>query len=195
MKKIIFDLGNVLVRFEPEQFLKDLFKDKIIIQRCKEVYFHGLWNEYDRGFLSKEDMIEKGSHLYPENRKDFSLMMEKWTSYVTAIEGNIKYIETLMKKGYDLYILSNIPQDCYEYLLNNEAWFQNMTGVYSFQEKTIKPEEKIYQILLDRFHLKSDECIFVDDKLENIQAAEKLGFIGLHCTDASQLPSWLERKL
>lgn len=191
MKKIIFDLGNVLVRFNPNDFLEGLFSDEQTIQRCKEIYFHGLWNEYDRGFLSIEDMVEKGSRLYPENRKDFSLMMEKWTSYVTPIERNIKLIESLFEKGYDLYILSNIPQDCYEFLKQYE-WFLRMPGVFSFQEKTIKPEEKIYQILLDRFHLKSEDCIFVDDKLENIQAAERLGFTSYHCKDSSQLPKELE---
>ncbi len=194
MKKIIFDLGNVLVRFNPDVFLKELFSDEQIIERCKEIYFNGLWNEYDRGFLRPYDMVEKACRIYPENRKDFMLMMEKWTSYVTPIESSIKLIESLFKKGYDLYILSNIPKDCYEFLMQYE-WFLKMSGVFSFQEKTIKPEEKIYQILLDRYHLKSQDCIFIDDKLENIQAAEKLGFTSYHCKDASQLPKGLERIL
>ncbi len=194
MKKIIFDLGNVLVRFNPDAFLKELFIDEETIQRCKEVYFHGLWNEYDRGFLSPMDMVEKGSEIYPENRKDFTLMMEKWTSYVSPIESSIKLIESLLEKGYDLYILSNIPKDCYEALKNN-SWFLKLSGVYSFQEKTIKPEEKIYQILLNRFHLQSKDCLFVDDRLENIQEAEKLGFTCLHCKDPAKLPDALERIL
>ena len=81
-------------------------------------------------------------------------------------------------------------------LLIEESYRQGVRTIVSTSHRRKgmfeTPEEKIYQILLDRFHLKSEDCIFVDDKLENIQAAERLGFTSYHCKDSSQLPKELE---
>ena len=195
MKKIVFDLGNVLMTFSPDDFLKDLFKSELTRQKCKEVYFQGLWNEYDRGYLSPSEMIEKGCNQYPECKEDFTLMMQNWFRYVQPIESSVKLVESLRKKGYDLYILSNIPKDCYEYLCQNVTGFKDLKGVYSYQEKYIKPEKEIYEIFLNRYHLQAKDCLFIDDRVDNIQQAKQMGFQTIHCTDYAKLPVWLERKI
>lgn len=193
MKNIIFDLGNVLVTFRPDDFLHDLFDDEKVIKACKEVYFSDLWNAYDRGIYTAKQMVSFGIRLYPQYSRQLKDMMEKWVTYVRPIDTMMDRIDSLKEKGYDLYILSNLPEDCYKYLMKHYAFMNAMKGVFSFQEKRIKPDVRIYQILFDRYQLDPEDCLFIDDTKENVDQARKLGCEVIWCQSTDDLARRLER--
>lgn len=190
VKNVIFDIGNVLCTFNPDMFLNEIIDDQEVISNLKEFYFHEIWKEYDRGYWSVEDMVQMGLKEYPDYEWYIRSMMEHWKEYVLPIPSSMKLIDSLKEKGYDLYILSNIPQDSYDYLRTHYSFMSKMKGgIYSYQEKVIKPEEEIYSRLIHRYSIQPEESVFIDDRIENVETAQKYGFQGIHCTDTEEIES------
>ena len=93
----------------------------------------------------------------------------------------------MRKNGYHTYILSNFPKSTYEKATEELSFEKETTGaIFSYQVKCIKPEAEIYKLLLDRYHLVPQECVFIDDRPENIEAAEKLGITGIQFQNQHQ---------
>lgn len=196
VKNIVFDIGNVLATFKPKDFLMDIFKDAKLADQFFEVFFTKLWHEYDQGLYTKEQMIQKGLQKIPDQKEKIKNMMDVWTSYVVGIQKNIDLIHIYQKKGYKVYILSNIPEDSYIYLKEHYNFINQVDGgIYSYQHKLIKPDVKIFEVLLDQYELKANECIFIDDKKENIRAAERLGFYTIWLKDHAKLATLLKENL
>ena len=93
---------------------------------------------------------------------------------------NFNYISKLKDKGYNLYILSNIAKESYEYInetINIDAIFKG--GIYSYKEKLVKPDRKIYELIVDRYNLNKNETLFFDDKQKNVDVACDFGIRGV----------------
>lgn len=196
VKNIVFDIGNVLATFKPKDFLMDIFKDAKLADQFFEVFFTRLWHEYDQGLYTKEQMIQKGLQKMPDQKEKIKNMMDIWTSYVVGIQKNIDLIHIYQKKGYKVYILSNIPEDSYIYLKEHYNFIDQVDGgIYSYQHKLIKPDVEVFEVLLDQYDLKANECIFIDDKKENIRAAERLGFYTIWLKDHAKLATLLKENL
>lgn len=196
VKNIVFDIGNVLATFKPKDFLMDIFKDAKLADQFFEVFFTKLWHEYDQGLYTKEQMIQKGLQKMPDQKEKIKNMMDVWTSYVVGIQKNIDLIHIYQKKGYKVYILSNIPEDSYIYLKEHYNFIDQVDGgIYSYQHKLIKPDIEVFEVLLDQYDLKANECIFIDDKKENIMAAERLGFYTIWLKDHAKLATLLKENL
>ena len=196
VKNIIFDIGNVLATFKPKDFLMYLFKDPTLVDQFFEVFFTKLWHEYDQGLYTKEQMVQKGLQKMPDQKEKINKMMDVWTSYVVGIQENLDLIRIYQKKGYKVFILSNLPEDSYIYLKEHYDFiYQVDGGIYSYQHKLIKPDVKIFKALLDQYNLKANECIFIDDTEVNIRAAETLGFYTIWLKDHTQLATLLKENL
>ncbi len=180
---IVFDIGNVLCTFQPKVVIDSMFHDKEITSYIMSLYFPEAWNAYDEGTKSREDLKSMANEYIDE----CNYFMDHWFESVNPIESSMTLIDE-----YDgvcpMYILSNIPSDCYEYLKAQYSFMRKMSGgIYSYQEKLLKPDPKIYQTLLEKYDIMASDCVFIDDKLENIRSAESLGFRTIHCTDPSQI--------
>lgn len=196
VKNIIFDIGNVLATFQPKVFLRELFQDEAIVEQLYKTFFTKWWHLYDQGIYSIQDLIDMGSLQLPMYTKEIVHMMSVWPQYVRPIQSSMNAIQELQKQGYDTYILSNIPKESYVYLKEHYDFIDWMKGgIYSYQDRVIKPDEKIYRLLLDRYGLKADECLFIDDKKENIESAEKLGFQGIVLKDPKDLMWCIKERL
>lgn len=174
VKNVVFDLGNVLVEFNVDKMIRHFFSSKQ--EEIKEFYFASLWNEYDQGLHSKEEMIETGIERFPEQKEEIIGLMENWTHFVVPVCKNVEYLKTLKELGYHVYILSNIPEDDTLYLKSLGVFDSIDGGIFSYQVKMIKPDKKIYECLLNTYHLCAEECLFLDDRKENIESAKTLGF-------------------
>ena len=196
VKNIIFDIGNVLATFKPKDFLTDLFKDPTLVDQFFEVFFTKLWHEYDQGLYTKEQMVQKGLQKMPDQKEKINKMMDVWTSYVVGIQENLDLIRIYQKKGYKVFILSNLPEDSYIYLKEHYDFIDQVDGgIYSYQHKLIKPDVKIFEALLEKYGLNANECIFIDDTEVNIRAAETLGFYTIWLKDHTQLATLLKENL
>lgn len=180
MKNIVFDLGNVLFKFEPDEILDGLFNDYHTKEKLKQSVFKTtIWRELDRGSLSlfqaKKIFIDKN----PDLKDEIEVLLDNWKNFLHPIDENVKLLPEL-KKNNRLYILSNFHEEAFNYITNKYSFFELFDGmVVSYEVKLIKPERKIYEILLSRYSLIPQDTIFVDDTEENIKAAQELGINGL----------------
>lgn len=198
IKNFVFDLGRVLVDFYPIPYMEQLGLDDETINKLKEIIFKSQdWVDYDSGILlHNTDIIQKLAKEHPELEEEIKLVLQDdWVKVHKLREDMADYLISLKKEGYNIYILSNISIDSYEYVSNYDFFNYIDGGVYSYEVKVSKPNELIYKILLQRYNLVPEETIFIDDSLKNIEAAEKLGINGVQHIDLKQTQRIIDEKL
>lgn len=193
LKNIVFDLGNVLVKFDSNELIYSFFNKRQ--EEVKSFYFDSLWNEYDQGLYSVEEMIEKGVKQFPELELSIEKLMYHWTEFVIPLKDNVAYIKDLKRFGYKVYILSNIPEDDTKYLRSCGVFDNIDGGVFSYEYKKIKPDPEIFNILLEKYNLKASECLFLDDRKDNVESASNLGFETIEVKDSSKVIDLIKEKI
>lgn len=193
LKNIVFDLGNVLVKFDSNELIYSFFNERQ--EEVKSFYFDSLWNEYDQGLYSVEEMIEKGVKQFPELELSIKKLMYHWTEFVIPLKDNVAYIKDLKRLGYNVYILSNIPEDDTKYLRSLGVFDNIDGGVFSYEYKKIKPDPEIFHILLKKYDLKASECLFLYDRKDNVVAASNLGFETIEVKDSSKVIDLIKEKI
>ena len=181
IRNIIFDIGNVLTDFRWREFLQDKgFDDAMIARIARASVESPAWNELDRGVWSEERLMAEFVKRDPEIEPELHAAYDNITGMVTKRDYAIPWIRELKAKGYHVYYLSNFSEKAYKEC-GEALEFIPYTdgGILSYRDKVIKPDEKIYQLLLSRFGLKAEECVFLDDTPRNVEAARKLGFYGI----------------
>lgn len=188
---IIFDLGGVLIDWNPEYVFLDAFEGN---REKMQWFFDNIctmaWNEnQDAGYPLKqatEDLVTK----FPEYKNYIEMYYGQWEQMLgSEISGTVKILDALIKSGkYKVVALTNwsnetfpIAQKHFEFLI----WFEGI--VVSGEEKTRKPFKKIYDITLNRFNIVSKNAIFIDDNLRNIEAANAIGIHGIQFKSPKQL--------
>lgn len=181
IKNVIFDIGNVLTDFRWRGFLQDKgFSEEMIDRIAKASVMNPAWNELDRGEWTEEQIIEAFIAADPEIEEELRLAFGQISGMVTPREYAIPWVKGLKAAGFGVYYLSNFSrkaeQECSESLS-----FLPYTdgGILSYQDKLIKPDERIYRLLLDRFGLQAQECVFIDDTLKNIEGGQACGIRGV----------------
>ena len=184
IKNIIFDIGNVLASFR----WKDLFKDLGFTGEAFEriaaatVQHPTMWNEFDRSLMSDAEIIAKCIERAPEYEQEIQLLFSKTELLVEEYSYSYGWIKCLKEQGYKVYLLSNYGKTSFEAARDHgRLSFLPLIdgGVISYEVKIIKPEPGIYTALLEKYNLDAKECVFLDDRADNISAAEKLGFHGI----------------
>ncbi|WP_308993575.1 HAD family phosphatase [Mariniflexile litorale] len=188
---IIFDLGGVLIDWNPEYVFFDAFDgDKEKMQWFLDTICTSDWNEnQDAGYPLAQatlDLINK----FPEHEQHIKLFYGDWEKMLGGtIDGTVKILQDLIQsKKYKVVALTNwshetfpIAQKRFEFL----GWFEGI--VVSGDEKTRKPFKDIYEICLNRFNITPEKSLFIDDNLRNIEAANTLGINGIHFKNSEKL--------
>lgn len=197
MDNIVFDLGNVLFKFDPKEILEDLFEDESVKKRIiKGVFQTKIWSELDRGTISYEEACRIWLEKNPELQKELKLLLENWHKYLIPIEENISLLYELKSKGKKLYVLSNFHEHAFNYITSLHSFFELFDGmIISYQVNLLKPEKEIFKLLLDEYNLVPEQTVFIDDVLQNVQVAEQVGIKGILYKDPSQLREQLEKLL
>lgn len=193
IKNIIFDLGNVVFRLKFENVIKKFTQNEEEIKILKEVVFDSEeWLKLDEGTISKNDGISIMMSKLPENLHEICKeIMKDWTNLGLELNTDtVKFIKDMREKGYKTYILSNAPLEIPIYLEKIDLLKYFDGKIISAEEKLVKPDLKIYELLLNRFNLKSDECLFLDDRSENIESAKQCGING-YVFDYNQFDKFL----
>lgn len=182
-KQIIFDLGGVLFHWNPKAVFKILLEqDPHFPENIHEMTLSKIWLDFDAGLANLDETIETLAKTYNKEhvQKFINLSLDK----LDPIEHGVKLLEMVQKKGHSTFILSNISEEFLNRLLPKHLFLNSFTGaVFSYEVKIIKPHEKIYQALLEKYNLDPRECIFIDDSPANIQKAKDLGIDGILCQD------------
>ena len=177
IKNIIFDLGNVLINFKPNEFLLRFTNDKEYInQFISKVTRSKTWLELDRGTNSLENAKKFFLSQYSGEKEIIEQFFDQWMDILTPIEENIEILGELKELGYRLYILSNYIKEAFSFVSSKYNFFSLFDGkIISGVENIIKPEKAIYELLLSRYNLLPEESLFIDDILFFLKPAKKLG--------------------
>ena len=197
IRNIVFDIGNVLTDFRWREFLQDKgFNDEMVERIARASVMTPLWQEVDRGVWDEEKLIKEFSRLDPEIEDELRRAYGNVKGMVTKRDYAIPWLQKLKKRGYKVYYLSNFSYKAYTDCQEALDFLPHMDGgILSYREKIVKPEEEIYLRLLSRYGLKAEECVFLDDTRENVEAAERLGFKGIRFEVREQAERELEQYL
>ncbi len=182
IKNIIFDLGNVIINYNQKKIINNFTQneeeEKYIFD---EIFNAPEWALMDLGDITNNEAIEiinkRNNFKYEVLTQNF---LNEWYKQQPVNRDIVEIAKKLKNKGYNLFVLSNMANQTYEYFKNDE-FFLLCTGiVISAQEHVKKPEEKIYRLLLDRYGLNADECLFIDDddSGKNYETANRIGIKG-----------------
>ncbi len=138
------------------------------------------WEQFERSELTEEEVIKKFGSLDPEIEDDIFRAYQNIKGMLVIRDFAIPWIKELKAAGYNVYYLSNYSSKAY-YECDDSIAFMEYTdgGVLSWQEGMTKPDPLFYKRFLEKFNLKAEDCIFVDDTKENVDAATELGFKGI----------------
>ncbi|MBE0676889.1 MAG: HAD family phosphatase [Bacteroidales bacterium] len=189
IRNIIFDLGNVLISYQPESFHAErgATRDETLTY-IREVYNSPEWQLIDKGVMSVQEAISSIGSRSVLSHAEIALVFDFREELLFPIEKNVALLKTLKKEGFRLYYLSNFPQDMFSLLSRKHHFFSMFDGgVVSSAEKMLKPQPEIYELLLERYSLEKKETIFIDDLLPNILGAESVGLTTIHLTRHDEL--------
>ena len=189
MKNIIFDFGNVLVEWHPELIFREYFGDD-----AKSWWFmrHVADNEWrlriDAG-ESYDGCVGELQAKYPEYSTAIELYHTRWLDMLTGeMPGMREVLNELIARGTQIYGLTNWSMETFPIAREHFPILQMIDRyVVSGAEGYVKPDPRLFQVLLDRFGLKAEECIFIDDNPDNVAAARRMGFHGILFTGADSL--------
>ena len=188
-KNIIFDFGNVLVQWHPEVVYGEYFGDEAkawwFLRHVVDMDFR---QRIDAG-ESMEDCIREKQAQYPEYEQAVELYRSKWREMLTdEVPGMREVISELRARNYEIFGLTNWSMETFPEARAHFGILQMIDRyVVSGAEGLVKPDPRLFQVLLDRYGLKSEDCSFVDDNPDNVAAAKGMGMQGILFTNAETL--------
>ena len=181
IKNVVFDIGNVLVTFEWERLAKEIgFTDKDL-QVLAEKVIGDRWDEFDRGVMPEDEALKYVQEVIPGLEEKFATLWHRIDEAIHVYPYVNEWMRELKSEGYKIYLLSNFPKRLFEKEANEKFDFIRYTDgkVISSFVKMIKPDREIYEYLFNTYSLKPEECVFVDDRAKNVEAAKALGMKGI----------------
>jgi 2-haloacid dehalogenase len=191
IEAVIFDLGGVLIDWNPRYVFHDRYFDT---REQRDFFFAHIctpdWNEnQDAGYpISKA--TEERVALFPEWEKAIRDYYGRWTEMLGGpIPGTVEIFRKLKQEtGLKIYALTNWSAETFPHALERFSFLQWFDGrVVSGEEKMRKPFPEFYRLLLNRYHIQTEQALLVDDNLRNITAARAIGMKGIHFIDPGQL--------
>ena len=177
IKNVVLDMGNVLLDFNPE-FVMNMFcsspEEKEIID--KELFNGPEWKMGDRGDIKDKDRFDLVKVRVPEQYHEaLKNCADRWDVCMTPLDGAREFCESVKESGFGIYVLSNASDLFYVYFPKFLP-LDFFDGVFvSADYRMLKPDVEIYKTFLEKYGLKGDECLFIDDREDNIEGAKKAG--------------------
>ena len=173
---IIFDLGGVLVDWDPMNLYKNVFESEEKARWFLNTVCTPEWNIEQDGGRTISEAVKLKTSEYPEYKKEIELFYQRWDEMFTGvIQANIDLQQQLINNpNYKVYALTNWSAEKWDIALELFPFFKGFDGVIvSGIEKTRKPFDAIFQLILDRFQINPKKALFIDDNLENVNAAKR----------------------
>ena len=194
---IILDMGNVLLEWNKDKILKAVAKtEKGYLILDKEIFQSGLWERLDLGTLSREELVDKVLSILGDCYQDeVEEIIWNWPAYIDIYTEVFPLLAALKEKGHRIFVLSNTSPIFYE-LLKDQLFplAEILDGfVLSCDIKTIKPDSKMFEGILQKYELNPANCIFLDDVKENTKMAESLGIKAYQVKQRSNVVDILQR--
>ena len=194
VKKFLFDLGNVFFDWNPERILKPIFNDDERMNFfINNISFPLLDTRCDAGVTIKiavNDAIKK----FPEFEKEIKLYYPNHGNMVGGFfQKTVDVFYKIKELNYPCFVLSNWSAETYEGMEETYPFLKDFDGkIISGRDFLIKPDPAIYELAISRFNLIPEETLFIDDRLDNIEAAQNLNFQTIHLTNPSLIQDLID---
>ena len=195
MENIIFDVGQVLVKYDWETYLDSFGFPKEERDKIAEVVFQSnTWNERDRSSEIEQYYVDQMVKAAPEYEKDIREVMRRSDETIEKTDYAETWVKYLKNQGYHLYVLSNYGTYMLDRTKQDMSFLKYMDGVvFSCDVQQIKPEVDIYKTLLKRYSLKPEKSVFLDDRAVNCEGAGKAGIHTIQFENLKQAAKALEK--
>lgn len=190
IKNIVFDMGNVLAMFDSAKVCEHYIEDVFDRERVRTAVFLSLeWQWMDMGVMSDEQALERINRRLPKRLQEAAkLCLRDWHKYTMwTIKEMEPVVREMKARGFGVYVCSNAAirlVDVWQELLPAPECYDGV--LFSADVKCVKPQKEIYQHFFERFHLKPEECFFIDDVPMNIEGAKACGMDG-YCFEDGDL--------
>ncbi|MCR5399927.1 MAG: HAD family phosphatase [Lachnospiraceae bacterium] len=198
IKNVIFDVGGVLIDWNVKRALETFgFSTETIHKIESKIFLPEVWVEEDLSIKGENELLSFFQSKCPECAEDFAYLWDHFDQTVSGIPGTDEWIKSLQEQGKHVYILSNFGTHCFKQVRKKFLGFLDIVdgAVISYEIHKVKPEREIYDYLLDKYDLKAEESVFIDDREENLLTARKLGLHTILCKDRTQTKHDLEEIL
>jgi len=197
-KNIVFDVGDVLISFRWEDMLivdRGMSRDRAY-EFANKMFYDDLWKEFDLENLTFVEVVDKYIQKFPEDEEDIRWFFANADLMPVDRPKVWAYVEALKEKGYGIYLLSNYSSQLFEKHALTKPFMQYVDGMMvSYMVHEIKPHLPIYNALFEKYKLNPSECIFFDDRMENVEGAIKAGMMARQVPDEERLISYLKELL
>lgn len=202
---VVFDFGAVLFTWRPAEILAEAFPahagtPEEARQLAHAMFSHDDWQNYDRGLLEMDVVVQRLSSRLQLDHGAVRHLVQNIGECLVPIEETVAVLHALhaRKQAGDgvrgLYFLSNMPRPYARELEQKHAFLQHFDGgVFSGDVRLSKPDPAIYQLLQSRYQLRPESTLFIDDLHANVQAAQQLGWQGIHLTAPDTLADALRQ--
>ena len=197
IKNIIFDIGRVLVTFDPIRYVNSLGFDEETARAVVSAIFHDpLWIETDRGVIPVEEFEDAFVANAPDYEPQIKEAYRKMGGMIQLMPYTMSWVKGLKERGYRLYVLSNYGEYLFLKSKDRLDFMPYMDGaVISYQIQMIKPDQEIYEYILNKYGLLPEESVFIDDRPENVEGAKLIGMNGILFEDFEQADRELQKML
>ena len=198
IKNIVFDMGNVLIDFDPRRYVDELHiedeNEREMIYKATYLNYRSIYMDY--GIISEEEFVDHVvAGIGEEYKNKIKQLILNWTDYLTPIKGMEELVKELKEKGYKIYLLSNASFNQHNYWEKIPAHKYFDGTVVSCDVGAVKPFKEIYEALYKKYNIKPEESFFIDDLIINIFGANQTGMKGCVFTgDVKYLRNELDRE-
>ena len=194
IKKFLFDLGNVFFDWNPERILKPIFNDDERMNFfINNISFPLLDTRCDAG-VTIEVAVNDAIKKFPEFEKEIKFYYPNHGNMVGGFfQKTVDVFYKIKELNYPCFVLSNWSAETYEGMEETYPFLKDFDGkIISGRDFLIKPDPAIYELAISRFDLIPEETLFIDDRLDNIEAAQNLNFQTIHLTDPSLIQDLID---
>jgi 2-haloacid dehalogenase len=193
---IVFDLGGVLIDWNPDYVYRTIFEDEEKMRWFYNNICTPAWNEEQDAGRSLSEATELLVTQFPEHEENIRVYYDRWEEMLGGpIDGTVEIFRKLKHEtDCRLYALTNWSHETFPVALERYDFLHWFDGrLVSGEEKTRKPFVEIYELLIDRFNIQPQESIYIDDNVRNLEPAASLGFRTIHFKSPEQLKDELGR--
>lgn len=186
---VVFDIGNVLLRWDPRFLYRKIFADRARMEWFLETVVHPDWNLAQDAGRDWDAAVAEAVARHPDLVAEIRAYRERWHEMVPGqIAGSVAILSALHEAGVPLYAITNFARDTFREVRDRHGVFGLFRDiVVSADEGLLKPDPRIYRLLTDRNGLDPARCVFVDDVPKNVAGAEAVGMRGLLFVDPPRL--------
>jgi putative hydrolase of the HAD superfamily len=188
MKNVIFDVGGVLLDWNPGRIIDAIYSDPVEGAAMQQLIFlHEDWLELDRGTLSEQQLLARVARRAGRPVPELERLFEVVRASLHPKHDTIALLASLADRAVPLYCLTNMPPGTMDWLRQAHTFWDYFDGIVASGEiQLIKPQPEIFEYLLQRYGLTASETVFIDDSQPNIAAAQALGMQAILFRDAAQ---------